>query len=49
VGFSIGLTAAITSMPLVFDLETVIWFNENYVHEDLPEGGVEGTTATDCY
>lgn len=39
--YKIGLAGAITfgslSMPMVFHLETVEWFNENYVTADVPE------------
>lgn len=36
-GIGIAVTAATVSIPLVFDLETVTWFNEHYVTTDVPE------------
>lgn len=36
-GMSIGVVGACASVPLVFDLDTVQWFNENYVTADIPE------------
>jgi len=41
VGFTIGITAAFTSIPMVFHKGTAAWFNEHFVHESLPEGGLE--------
>jgi hypothetical protein len=26
---------------MVFHKDTVLWFNDTFVHEDLPEGGAE--------
>ena len=37
VGLSTSLIAGFASMPLVFHLQTVEWFNENYVSADIPE------------
>lgn len=45
IGFVFGVTAAVTALPLVFDLNTVLWFNDHFVHEDLPDGGVESEWA----
>lgn len=28
VGLSVGIVGALTSVPLIFHLDTVIWFNE---------------------
>ena len=36
IGFGLAGTAAFCSIPLVFDLNTAIWFNENYVTTDVP-------------
>jgi hypothetical protein len=36
-----GLGAAISSIPLVFHRPTAAWFNETFVHEDLPDDGLE--------
>ena len=41
VGALTGLTAAVSSIPLVFDLNTAAWFAANVVHEDPPEGGLQ--------
>mmetsp|Transcript_29818 Transcript_29818/g.62265 ORF Transcript_29818/g.62265 Transcript_29818/m.62265 type:complete len:315 (+) Transcript_29818:90-1034(+) len=35
-GFGIAVTAGIASIPLVFHLPTVDWFNENFVTSELP-------------
>ena len=37
VGFALAGTAAFCSIPLVFDLNTAMWFNENFVTTDVPE------------
>jgi len=37
----LGLSAAVSAIPLVFHKPTAVWFNDNFVHEDLPEGGIE--------
>jgi hypothetical protein len=31
IGIGMGVTAAVASIPLVFELNTVLWFNENFV------------------
>ena len=36
-GIFAALTAAICSVPLVFELNTVLWFNELFVTTDVPE------------
>merc|ERR1711862_3098 len=36
-GLSTSVVASCISMPLVFDLNSVKWFNRNYVTADLPE------------
>lgn len=36
-GFGAAFSAAFVSVPMVFDLSTVTWFNEHYVTTDLPE------------
>jgi hypothetical protein len=40
-GAGIGIVGAVSSVPLVFHKETAVWFNEQFVHTDLPEGGVD--------
>ncbi len=40
-GATIGIIGAVSSVPLVFHKETALWFNEQFVHSDLPEGGVD--------
>lgn len=40
VGVAAGIGSALLSIPLVFHLDTVIWFNETFVHHDLPDGGL---------
>ena len=37
VGIVVAVTAAAGSFPMVFDIETVKWFNELYVTMDVPE------------
>jgi hypothetical protein len=37
IGIGVACTAAFASFPLVFDLSTVQWFNENFVTADIPE------------
>jgi len=37
VGIGAGMLAAFGSLPLVFDLNTAVWFNEFYVTTDIPE------------
>lgn len=41
IGVTSGLVASVTSIPLVFHRDTALWFNERFVHEDLPEGGLD--------
>ena len=41
VGVLAGLGAGISAVPLVFHKPTAAWFCETFVHEDLPEGGLE--------
>lgn len=36
VGISIAVTAAVAAVPMVFDLNTAIWFNTDYVTTDVP-------------
>lgn len=36
-GILVSVTAAFASIPLIFDLDTVLWFNEAYVTTDVPE------------
>lgn len=36
VGILMGVTAAVVSVPLVFDLNTVLWFNEHCVTTEVP-------------
>jgi hypothetical protein len=36
-----GVTAAASCLPLVFHKPTVLWFNNEFVHEELPEGGAD--------
>ena len=37
IGITLALGGAIISVPMVFDLTTVTWFNEHYVTADVPE------------
>ncbi|CAJ1933258.1 unnamed protein product [Cylindrotheca closterium] len=37
IGISGGMLAAFGSLPLVFNLNTAVWFNEFYVTTDIPE------------
>lgn len=37
IGIGMGVTAAVASIPLVFELNTVLWFNEHFVTSDVPE------------
>ncbi|CAB9513846.1 expressed unknown protein [Seminavis robusta] len=37
IGIGVALTAALGSFPMVFDINTVTWFNEFYVTADVPE------------
>jgi hypothetical protein len=37
IGIGVACMAAFASFPLVFDLATVHWFNENFVTADIPE------------
>ena len=30
-------SAAFLSIPMIFEINTVIWFNENFVTSDVPE------------
>eukprot|EP01094_Clydonella_sp_ATCC50884_P020181 TRINITY_DN413_c1_g1_i2.p1 TRINITY_DN413_c1_g1~~TRINITY_DN413_c1_g1_i2.p1 ORF type:complete len:269 (-),score=80.61 TRINITY_DN413_c1_g1_i2:130-897(-) len=41
IGVFTGLVGSVTSVPLVFHKDTAVWFNDKFVHEDLPEGGLE--------
>ena len=43
IGLFTAVTAGIVSIPLVFDLETAIWFNDTYV---TAEAAGEGETDT---
>ena len=36
-GIMTGVTAAVVSIPLCFEINTVTWFNENFVTADVPE------------
>ena len=36
-GIVVSVTAAFASIPLIFDLDTVLWFNEAFVTADVPE------------
>jgi hypothetical protein len=38
VGIVGGMAAAVATVPLCFDLNTALWFNECYVTTDVPEG-----------
>lgn len=40
IGFTFGILAAVSAIPLVFDLQTVLFFNEHFAKSDLPEGGI---------
>ncbi|CAB9521972.1 expressed unknown protein [Seminavis robusta] len=37
VGIGMAITVAVGSFPMVFDINTVSWFNEYYVTADVPE------------
>mmetsp|Transcript_25578 Transcript_25578/g.30949 ORF Transcript_25578/g.30949 Transcript_25578/m.30949 type:complete len:188 (-) Transcript_25578:36-599(-) len=37
IGAAVAVGAGIISFPLIFDLQTVQWFNTNYVTADVPE------------
>lgn len=37
IGIGVALTGAYVSIPMVFELNTVKWFNEAYVTADIPE------------
>ena len=37
IGIGVGMVAAFGSLPMVFDLNTALWFNEDYVTTDVPE------------
>jgi len=37
VAIAVSVTAGFCSIPMIFDLDTVMWFNENYVTTDIPE------------
>lgn len=39
-GVAAGILSALASILLVFHLDTALYFNEHFVHHDLPEGGV---------
>eukprot|EP00211_Chloroparvula_japonica_P014833 CAMPEP_0119122706 /NCGR_PEP_ID=MMETSP1310-20130426/2882_1 /TAXON_ID=464262 /ORGANISM="Genus nov. species nov., Strain RCC2339" /LENGTH=250 /DNA_ID=CAMNT_0007112405 /DNA_START=40 /DNA_END=792 /DNA_ORIENTATION=+ len=40
-GLGVALFASISSIPLVFHRDSAVWFNNIFVHEDLPDGGLE--------
>jgi hypothetical protein len=37
IGIGAGMVGAFGSLPMVFDLNTAVWFNEFYVTTDIPE------------
>lgn len=37
IGIGLGMTAAVASIPLVFDLNTASWFNTHFVTTEVPE------------
>ena len=37
VGIATGVTAAVASIPMVFDLDTALWFNEHYVTAEVAD------------
>lgn len=41
VGVWSGLIASVTAPPLVFSRPVAAWFNEQFVFEDVPDGGIE--------
>ena len=41
VGLTAGVVGAVSAVPLVFHRPTAAWFNENFVHEALPDDGLE--------
>lgn len=36
IGLVTSVTGAVLSIPMVFDYNTILWFNENYVTTDIP-------------
>lgn len=44
VGVAAGILSALASIPLVFDLQTVLWFNESFVHQTCPRGASWSST-----
>lgn len=36
-GITVALSAGLLSLPMVFDLQTAEWFNNNFVTTDVPE------------
>eukprot|EP00298_Acanthocystis_sp_HF-20_P024667 c3539_g1_i1.p1 GENE.c3539_g1_i1~~c3539_g1_i1.p1 ORF type:complete len:230 (-),score=68.29 c3539_g1_i1:24-713(-) len=41
VGFSTAIFFGFGSVPVILHRDTALWFNNQFVHEDLPEGGAE--------
>lgn len=37
VGMGVSLTVGLLSLPMVFDLQTAMWFNHHFVTTDIPE------------
>ena len=37
VGIATAVTAAVVSIPMIFDINTVMYFNEIYVTSDVPD------------
>ena len=37
IGVATAVSAGLLSIPMVFDLNTAVWFNEHYVTTDVPE------------
>jgi hypothetical protein len=37
IGITSALVAGFACFPLIFEIDTVLWFNENYVTADIPE------------
>jgi hypothetical protein len=48
IGIFVALTAGFGSIPLVFHLDTAMWFNEHYVTQDLPDASDLDTFLGTC-
>lgn len=41
IGIFFGFVGGFASLPMVFHRDTALWFNEHFVHEPLPDEGLE--------